>query len=119
MKSLDARTQQNTAPDFLTGRGELGELNGNIMGVMNFAVDVTETVMSRKKIEDSELRFRLLAETLPQLIWEIDGEGDMAYASSRWREYTGIEPEPGTWEKIVHPNDLASVNAAWERSKKR
>jgi len=94
------------------------DLHGNIMGVMNFAVDVTETVMSRKKIEDSELRFRLLAETLPQLIWVMDAEGEMAYASSRWREYTGLEPEPGNWEKIVHPNDLASVTEAWEKSKK-
>lgn len=94
------------------------DLNGNVMGVMNFAVDVTETVMSRKKIEESELRFRLLAETLPQLIWVMNGEGEMGYASTRWREYTGIEPEPGNWEKIVHPNDLASVNEAWERSKR-
>lgn len=93
-------------------------LNGNIMGVMNFAVDVTETVISRKKIEESEQRFRLLAETLPQLIWVMDSEGQPVYTSSRWREYTGIDPEPGSWEKIVHPNDIAAVNEAWERSKK-
>ncbi|MBX2906368.1 MAG: response regulator [Taibaiella sp.] len=92
--------------------------NGNIMGVMNFAVDVTETVIARKKIEESEERFRLLAETLPQLIWTMDEEGEMVYASSRWREYTGIDPEPDNWEKIVHPNDLKTVNDAWEKSRR-
>jgi PAS domain S-box-containing protein len=94
------------------------DLHGKIMGVMNFAVDVTETVVARKKIEESEERFRLLAETLPQLIWTMDGNGEMVYASSRWREYTGIDPEPGNWEKIVHPTDLKTVNDAWEKSKR-
>lgn len=94
------------------------DLHGNIIGVMNFAVDVTETVIARKKIEESEERFRLLAETLPQLIWTMDGEGELVYASSRWREYTGIDPEPDNWEKIVHPNDLKTVNDAWEKSKR-
>jgi PAS domain S-box-containing protein len=34
------------------------DLKGNIQGVLNFAIDVTEQVRSRKKIEDSEKQFR-------------------------------------------------------------
>lgn len=34
------------------------DLKGNIQGVLNFAIDVTEQVQTRKKIEDSEKQFR-------------------------------------------------------------
>lgn len=94
------------------------EGDGNISGIMAVATDVTDQVLARKKIEESEQRFRTLAETLPQLIWMTDENGDQQYASSRWEEYTGIKPTgTETWQQIVHPGDMQKIAIAWNNSK--
>jgi hypothetical protein len=46
----------------------LREHNGTISGIIAVAVDVTEQVSSRKKIEDSEARFRSLVSSAPVAI---------------------------------------------------
>ncbi len=70
----------------------LKEEDGKISGVIVTVTEVSEKVEARKKIEESEKRFRSLAESLPQLIWETDEKGNALYASGRWKEYTGITP---------------------------
>ena len=47
---------------------------GNIDGIFFFANDVTEQVVSRKKIEESEKRHRFLFENNPMPIWIIDSD---------------------------------------------
>ncbi|HEX8061102.1 MAG TPA: ATP-binding protein [Cyclobacteriaceae bacterium] len=44
------------------------DLKGAIQGVLNFAVDVTEAVLSRRQIEDSERRYRDLSERLEIMV---------------------------------------------------
>jgi len=79
--------------------------------------DITPQVMARQKIEESERRFRTLAETLPQLVWMTDGQGMQEYASSRWEEYVGIQPTGAdTWQQMVHPDDMTHIATAWEAS---
>jgi PAS domain S-box-containing protein len=93
------------------------EGDGNISGIMAVATDVTAQVLARKKIEESEQRFRTLAETLPQLIWMTDQNGGQQYASSRWEDYTGIKPSGAeTWKQIVHPADMQKISDAWNNS---
>lgn len=47
---------------------------GNIDGIFFFANDVTEQVVSRKKIEESEKKHRFLFENNPMPIWIIDSD---------------------------------------------
>ncbi len=90
----------------------LFDLAGNVYGIMDIATDVTEQVMNRKKVEESEERFRFLAQSLPQLVWMTDGDGQFEFGSSRWFDYTGVEPgSKGEWEKIIHPEDIHKINA--------
>ncbi|RZK45497.1 MAG: PAS domain-containing sensor histidine kinase, partial [Pedobacter sp.] len=49
-------------------------------------------------------------------IWMTDNNGSQLYASPRWQEYTGIEPENTSWTEIVHPDDLSSINKTWTDS---
>lgn len=69
---------------------------------------------ARNKIEASERQFRILTETLPQLIWMTDENGKQLFVSRRWIEYTGILPDgERSWQQIVHPDDLESINKSW------
>ena len=79
--------------------------------------EITDQVIARDKLQESESRFRTLAETLPQLVWMTDEKGQQLYASSRWKEYSGIEPTGAeTWEQIIHPDDLVHVGKEWMNS---
>jgi PAS domain S-box-containing protein len=95
----------------------LKEESGEISGVIVTVTEVSEKVEARKKIEESEKRFRSLAETLPQLIWETDEQGNALYASGRWKEYTGITPVgEAEWKAVIHPDDFEENAKLWMHS---
>ncbi|HSF46189.1 MAG TPA: PAS domain S-box protein, partial [Chitinophagaceae bacterium] len=95
----------------------LHDEDGKIYGIVSIGNDVTHSVVARKKIEESEAHFRTLAETLPQLVWMTDEKGRQLYTSTRWREYSGIQPtNEATWGELVHPDDLAHIGKAWNES---
>jgi PAS domain S-box-containing protein len=91
--------------------------DNKISGIKITAIDVTEKVEARKKIEESEKRFRSLAESLPQLVWETDEKGSSLFASQRWEEYTGITPGgEAEWRAIIHPDDFDENTKTWRHS---
>lgn len=95
----------------------LRESDKSISGIRMTLIDVTEKVETRKKIEESEKRFRLLTESIPQLIWETDAEGNSLFTSGRWFEYTGIEPGlEGSWEAMIHPDDFEENVKIWQHA---
>jgi PAS domain S-box-containing protein len=82
---------------------------GNISGIMVIAMDVTLQAIARKKIEESEKRFRNVADTAPVLIWMSDTQKLCNYFNKAWLNYTGrsMEEEFGNgWLEGVHADDL-------------
>ncbi|NEN24216.1 PAS domain S-box protein [Cryomorpha ignava] len=92
-------------------------MNNEIDGIGIIATDVTAQALVNKSIKESEERFRSLTQTIPQLIWVTDAQGNAEFASSRWKEYSGVEPGgEKEWEEIVHPDDYAGINESWMKS---
>lgn len=63
--------------------------------------------------------FRLLAETLPQLVWTADAGGRVDYMNRRWFGYTGQSPDAGlgsAWMDVLHPDDREATAARWRHS---
>ncbi|WKL50157.1 PAS domain-containing protein [Flavobacterium pectinovorum] len=93
------------------------EKDNNISGIKVTIIDVTEKVLARKKIEESEKRFRSLTESIPQLIWETDEKGNALFASAKWFEYTGIHPNgEAEWKAMIHPDDYDENIKIWGHS---
>jgi PAS domain S-box-containing protein len=65
--------------------------HGRVNGVINFAVEVTEQVLARKAIEESEARCRSLAENSPDVITRHGKDYRYLYASPRIEGETGIK----------------------------
>ena len=66
---------------------------------------------------ESELRYRSLADAVPQIVWTAGTDGVVNYRNERWYELTGL-PRDGTsvWQEFVHPDDAAATGAAWEEA---
>ncbi|HEX8461551.1 MAG TPA: PAS domain S-box protein, partial [Segetibacter sp.] len=65
-----------------------------IDGVFFFAVNVTEQVEARKKIEESEKRFRQLIENLPEALYTCDVAGKIQMYNKAALDLWGRKPDP-------------------------
>jgi PAS domain S-box-containing protein len=75
-----------------------------------------ERQQSEEILRQSEARYRVIAESLPQLVWTALPDGRYDYLSSQWVSYTGISEREQVgwgWLDTVHPEDRERVHAAW------
>lgn len=70
-------------------------LEGNVDGIFFFGNDVTEQVISRKVIEESEKKYRELIENLPIATYSCDAEGHIIMYNKAATALWGREPEKG------------------------
>lgn len=68
----------------------------------------------------SEGRFRVLAESIPQIIWTASPEGVIDYYNERWYNFTGVKHgdiiDQKWWKQVVHPQDAKPTLDAWKHS---
>jgi len=74
---------------------------------------------SRRALEESDLRFRTLADTMPQMVWSTRADGFHDYYNARWYEFTGTPPgstDGEGWSDVFHPNDRERSRTVWRHS---
>ncbi len=85
------------------------DASGRAVRAIGVMIDVTERRRSEHALRESEMRFRLMADSAPVLIWTADADGLLDYVNQRWLEFSGRsrEEELGYgWTASVHPQDL-------------
>jgi PAS domain S-box-containing protein len=95
------------------------DVGGTIDGIFVHVTDVTDAVVARKRLEESERQFRTLAETIPHLAWMADESGRVFWFNRRWYDYTGTsfeEIEGRGWQKLHDPKVLPAVLSEWQRA---
>ncbi len=76
--------------------------------------DITDQQKNAQILAQSEMEFRQLTESLPQLVWTTDGKGEQLFVSKRWEEFTGFaRMDEESFEKVVHPNDYKYLMEVW------
>ena len=78
--------------------------------------DVTENSISSKKVEDSEQRFRTMADNIPNLAWMANAEGWIYWYNQKWYEYTGTtyeKMEGWGWKSVHDSQHLPEVLEKW------
>lgn len=101
-----------------SGRPRLGP-DGKPSRLPGVIVDVSEQRRTSEALAASELRFRTLADTMPQMVWSTLADGFHDYYNKRWYEFTGV-PEGSTdgegWNDMFHPEDQERAWQAWRYS---
>jgi PAS domain S-box-containing protein len=72
---------------------------------------------ARARAEESETRFRYLADQIPQFVFITAPDGTFLYVNERFVEYTGLDlgaMNDGRWAGSIHPEDLPIVAERWQ-----
>ncbi|KAJ4016495.1 hypothetical protein NW752_003620 [Fusarium irregulare] len=97
--------------DDSTGEFLAGVVTGRDVTVM------TEEITQIK--ERDEERFKLICDTMPQLVWTATPDGLVDFWNTRFYLYTGLTPENSlgkSWVNAFHPDDLVEANKRWQHS---
>lgn len=93
--------------------------HGNVIGASKIARDITRQKQAERIIKESEEKFRLLADSMPQFIWTSDAEGNINYFNQAVYKYSSLtEEQLGTdgWLQIVHPDERNENIVAWQEA---
>lgn len=96
-------------------------IQGKVDGIFVHALDVTEKVLVRKKIEENEQYLRNLIDTVPVMVWISDPAGRSTYLNKNWYSYTGQTPKGAEnfgWLKAVHPEDAIQAEESFREANK-
>jgi PAS domain S-box-containing protein len=85
------------------------DTDGKIAGIMNVSFNVTEQVTARKKVEESERRFRSVVENMSEGLMLFDPDQNLIYQNPASLRIHSFDPEG---EKINSP-ELPTTWEAW------
>jgi PAS domain S-box-containing protein len=111
----------------------LTDARGERVGIVVHGSDVTDAVRARNEVErlwaeseqaranvqQSEARYRFLANAIPVQVWTATADGALDYVSDRTAEYfgkTAAEVVGEQWLGVLHPDDVQHTAARWKRS---
>ena len=82
------------------------------------STDVTAEKNATEEIQQSEIRFRTMTESLPQMIWTSDAKGQKLFCNQRYLKYIGIPSADMVklrFEDYLHPDDRLAASETWQR----
>ena len=98
------------------------DTEGRVEAVAGTTRDVTESRRVEEELRESEARFRLMADAVPQIVWITDAEGRAEFFNRHWSDYTGASYEPTTAAEVaasfVHPEDAGVTMERFEEARR-
>ena len=85
---------------------------------IGFVLDLSRQKQVEDDLREREERFRVLAESVPPMIWMSNGDGENIYCNQRFPDYFGVQEAETMgfgWKTFMHPDDLEKTAAIWER----
>lgn len=74
------------------------------------------------RLRESELRFRQMANTVPNILWTARPDGSRDYYNQRWYDYTGLtvdQTHEWGWLSVVHPDEAPNMAASYRAAIER
>ena len=113
---IDIRGADGVMRPFLTRIEPAFDANHKVVRWYGLNIDISLQVRAETAAANTEARFRVLADSMPQLVWSAGPDGAHDYHNARWYEYTGTpigSCDGDAWIELVHPCDRQSAQATW------
>ena len=108
--------KDGTRVPIMCGYAVLEDSNDEFIG---FVLDLSQQKQAERELREREERFRVLAESLPAIIWMSTNTGENIYCNQRYPEYLGVDAAETMgfgWKRFIHPDYLEKTEAIWKRS---
>lgn len=91
---------------------------GTPTGALVARTDLTEQLRVESAMRESEAKFRVIANSIPHLVWTNLPDGTHDFFNEQWHEFTGLAGVPDTddWTRIVHADDQQRAAALWAQA---
>ncbi|MEO1525118.1 MAG: PAS domain S-box protein [Planctomycetota bacterium] len=93
--------------------------DGRLLRLTGVHINIHEREEARLRAEESEQRFRALADSASPLAWTTELDSGCSWLNRRWLEYTGttLESQLGDgWIESVHPQDREETFARYSEA---
>ncbi|HNY11767.1 MAG TPA: PAS domain S-box protein, partial [Candidatus Wallbacteria bacterium] len=83
--------------------------DGEVFRIIGISRDISDSKKAELARQESESKYRLLVDYSSDLIWSMNAEGLITYASPSWKRVTGYAPESlvgKQFRPLVHPDDI-------------
>ena len=104
---------------WMEGKGRLFyDQNGSPEKMLGTVRDITDEKNQKEILQKSEQKFRLLAESMHQMIWTTSAAGKFTYCNHLFYQYSGLpmESTDDGWFSILHDDDRSATDEAWSHS---
>ena len=118
IEELETLPQEDGSHYFMSFKFPIQDAAGKQM-LAGMSFDITERKQLEEALRESEQRYRLLAESLPQLVWTGQSDGQTDYCNQHWYNYTGLTQEQTLgdgWISVLHPADREQTKARWQKA---
>lgn len=82
--------------------------------------DLEKKVQERTaELRQSAAKFEFLTDTIPQIIWTANPNGEADYFNKNWYDYSGLTFEQSkgeNWNSAIHPDDIESFTVSWQEA---
>ncbi|MDL2356661.1 MAG: PAS domain S-box protein, partial [Pseudomonadota bacterium] len=105
----------------LVGRADYADpaCRHGMLGMTGVAQDISARKSAEDTLRQSEEVLRALANSIPQLAWMAQADGNIVWYNERWYEYTGTTAEQMAgwgWQSVHDPEVLPLVLQRWNES---
>ncbi len=112
--------QRDGSVRWVIARGRVEcDRTGKPVSLPGVVLDLTERKEIEKALQESETKFRQLANSIPQLAWMANPDGWIFWYNQQWYDYTGTTPdqmEGWQWQSVHEPEILPKVIEQWQAS---
>ena len=95
------------------------DAQGTTLKWVGTSTDIDDRKRAEQQLKASEENLRVLAETVPQLVWTTRPDGLVEYWNQRWYDYSGSSPEQSSghgWNQFLHPDDYQHTLTVWRHA---
>lgn len=100
-------------------------MNGTVMlnerkepaKVYGTVFDITEQKENERILQQSHENFKLIADAMPHMVWQLSAARDVVYVNKQWTDWSGLnldDVKEFGWVNVIHPDDADRIKNDWK-----